>query len=256
MMLHCKFVTFLRATALLGLAAVAHSSSAADFANIQIVECRVHDAAQEKADTDIANRAMLIMQQHDQAKLNQMLPDLKAALNHAPDMPAKPEHCDDTINVYSDKLSDMLIITAMLQGHEKDIGATEVVQKGASAYPLLAFVVGWIEYENGDYQSAHEAYAKGLKNDPDYHSLVMEDTLALAFMGRSAEGLQQLDAYLARNEDLDDSDAAAAQRKRGYVLVELGRWGEAEKAYKASLKLDPGNTIAKGELDYIRQHKK
>jgi len=244
------------AAIVLALATLSAPAFAADLGNLEIVDCRTHNEAQEKADLDLATQALQVMQTHNQAKLNQMLPDLKAALDHAPDMPAKPEHCGDTINIYSDNIADLLAVTAILAGHEKEIGASQALQKAALPYPLLAFVVGWIEYENGDYQAAHEAYAKGLKNDPDYHSLVMEDTLALAFIGRSADALQQLDAYLARNNDLDDKDMAAAQRKRGYVLVELGRWDEAEKAYKDSLRLEPGNTIAQGELDYIKQHKK
>jgi tetratricopeptide (TPR) repeat protein len=219
--------------------------------DVQIVECRTHDAAQEKADMALAMSALDFMQAHDMDKLNTMLPDLKTALGHAPDIVSHPEHCGDSIIVYSDELSDVLTVSAMIQGHEKEFGASKVAQHEVLPYPLLAFVVGWIEFENEDFQSAHDAYAKGLLNDPNYHLLIMEDTLTLAALHRSPEALGQLDAYLARNPDLPDAQMANALRKRGYVLVELERWDEAEAAYKDSLKLEPDDETAQGELEYI-----
>ncbi|HTM80858.1 tetratricopeptide repeat protein [Asticcacaulis sp.] len=223
--------------------------------DVQIVECRTHDATQEKADQALAMSALDLMQAHDIDKLNARLPDLKAALGHAPDVLSHPEHCGDSIIVYSDELSDVLTVSAMIQGHEKEFGASKVAQHEALPYPLLAFVVGWIEFENEDFQSAHDAYAKGLINDPNYHSLIMEDTLTLAALHRSPEALGQLDAYLARNPDLPDAQMANALRKRGYVLVELERWDEAETAYKDSLKLEPDDETAQSELEYIAQNR-
>ena len=223
--------------------------------DIQIVECRTHDAAQEKADQALAMSALDLMQAHDMDKLNALLPDLKTALGHAPDVLSHPEHCGDSIIVYSDELSDVLVVSAMIQGHEKEFGASKAEQREALPYPLLAFVVGWIEFENEDFQSAHYAYAKGLLNDPNYHSLIMEDTLTLAALHRNPEALGQLDAYLARNPDLPDAQMANALRKRGYVLVELERWDEAETAYKDSLKLEPEDETAQGELEYIAQNR-
>ena len=216
-----------------------------------IVDCRTHDAAQEKADQTLALSALDLIQAHDMDKLNAMLPDLKAALGRAPDVPSHPEHCGDSIIVYSDELSDVLTISGMIEGHEKEFGASKAEQHEALPYPLLAFVVGWVAFENEDFQAAHDAYAKGLLNDPNYDSLIMEDTLALAALHRSPEALGQLDAYLARNPDLPDALQANALRKRGYVLVELERWDEAEAAYKDSLKLEPDDETAQSELEYI-----
>lgn len=221
--------------------------------DIHIVECRPHNAAQEQADQALAMSALDVMQTHDLDKLNALLPDLKTALGHAPDQPSQPERCGDTIRVYSDDLSDVLAMSARLDGHEKELGATKVEQYDAMSYPLLAFIVGWIAFENKDFASAHDAYAKGLLNDPNFNSLIMEDTLTLAALDRSPEALSQLDAYLARNPDLPNEQMAGALRKRGYVLVELERWDEAEAAYRQSLKLAPDDETATGELEYIAQ---
>jgi tetratricopeptide (TPR) repeat protein len=225
--------------------------AAAPLPDIRIVDCRTHDAAREKADQALAMSALDLIQAHDMDKLNALLPDLETALGHAPDAPSYPEHCGDSLILYSDEMSDFLTLSAMVAGHEKAFGASKVEQRAALPYPLLAFVVGWIYFENGDFQSAHDAYAKGLENDPDYGSLILEDTLALAALHRSPEALAQLDAYLARNPDLPDEMRANALRKRGYVLIELERWDEAETTYKDSLKLDPDNETARGELEYI-----
>lgn len=46
-----------------------------------------------------------------------------------------------------------------------------------------------------------------------------------------------------------------ALRGVGYSLVELGRLDEAEQAYKQALELEPGNAIARSELDYIREQR-
>jgi Flp pilus assembly protein TadD len=50
-------------------------------------------------------------------------------------------------------------------------------------------------------------------------------------------------------------DQARAMRGQGYALIELGRLDEAKAKYRKSLKLDPGSSIAKDELDYIKQLK-
>jgi tetratricopeptide (TPR) repeat protein len=235
------------------LAATAFPALAGMPADVQTIDCQTHDAAREKADRDLAMAAIELMKTHDLAGLNDSLPTLKTALAHAPDAPARPERCGDTVIVYSDQMSDMLAISGLLAGHEKDTGATKVEQREALPYPLLAFAVGWIAFENKDFAAAHDAYAQGLRNDPNDHAIIMEDTLTLAALQRSPEALAQLDAYLARNPDLPDELMAGALRKRGYVLVELARWDEAEAAYRQSLKLAPDDETAKGELEYIVQ---
>jgi tetratricopeptide (TPR) repeat protein len=235
--------------------ALAETPAAEVPANVQIVDCQTHNAAQEKADQALAMTAIDLMQAHDVAKLDALMPDLKTALGHAPDKPSLPERCGDILIIYTDQMDEMLSLAALLNGHEKEMGAAKVEQREALPYALLAFIVGWIDYEHADYAGAHEAYAKGLRNDPDYNALVMEDTLTLAGLHRSDEALTQFDAYLARNHDLPDEMMANALRKRGYVLVELGRWDEAEAAYKDSLKLMPDDETAQSELEYIGQNR-
>lgn len=46
-----------------------------------------------------------------------------------------------------------------------------------------------------------------------------------------------------------------ALRGMGAVLVELGRWDEAEAAYRRSLALDPSDARARAELDWIAKNR-
>jgi tetratricopeptide (TPR) repeat protein len=48
---------------------------------------------------------------------------------------------------------------------------------------------------------------------------------------------------------------AAALRGQGYAYIDLQRWDDAVKAYQRSLKYEPGNDLAKNELQFIEQHR-
>jgi tetratricopeptide (TPR) repeat protein len=62
------------------------------------------------------------------------------------------------------------------------------------------------------------------------------------------------------NAEFDGKDEQAHQRAvalrgQGYALVELGRWDEAEAAYRKSLTYEPDSQLAKGELAFIRDQR-
>ncbi len=230
----------------------ATSASANPLANLKVVDCRTHNVAQEDADRALADKAMALLQKRNVAAVGQMMPDLETAFAHAPDVPSFPERCGDQIISYGGDTSQTLMLAALASKDGKSVG---IVQKPALPYASLAFIIGWTRFEARDYASAHAAYEKGLKNDPDSTPLVIEDTLTLAYLHRSEEGLALVDGFLTNHDDLPDSIHAALLRKKGYVLVELKRWDEAETAYKASLTFAPGDAIAQGELQYIAGQK-
>ncbi len=57
-------------------------------------------------------------------------------------------------------------------------------------------------------------------------------------------------------ESLRDAERARALRGAGYALIELDRLDEAERHFRDSLKIEPKNQVALGELDYIKQLRK
>jgi tetratricopeptide (TPR) repeat protein len=81
-------------------------------------------------------------------------------------------------------------------------------------------------------------------------SLLAERGAVLDTVHRSSEALADFDAALAI-PNLPDAMHAKLLRGRGYALTDLGRLDDAEKAYRASLSLQPDNPIAISELGYI-----
>ncbi len=241
----------------LGLAGAAHAETTAAPAalpDIQVVACRTHNADQEKADLDLAMRAMKVMQTHDASKTEALLPELHAALDRAPDVPTRPELCGDKVVIYTDDLSKFLILSVAVKDG-KIAGARTAEMRYEMPYGHLGFNAGWIAFERKDYAAALKDYEKGLRNDPDMPPLEAEYLLTLSLLGRNAEGLKAADDFLASHPGLNNTHRGMILRKKGYILVELGRWDEAETAYKQSLEADPGNATAKGELDYIAKTK-
>ena len=60
---------------------------------------------------------------------------------------------------------------------------------------------------------------------------------------------------LSRKHEANKRAIALALRGIGYSQVELGDLDGAEQSYKESLEVEPGNTLAQRELDYIRQQR-
>ena len=52
-------------------------------------------------------------------------------------------------------------------------------------------------------------------------------------------------------EDIKDHDKARALRGMGFVKIEMNELQEAKKLFRQSLKLEPDNSVAKSELQYI-----
>jgi tetratricopeptide (TPR) repeat protein len=74
-----------------------------------------------------------------------------------------------------------------------------------------------------------------------------QEAIALAVQGRWEEAVAANRAIIARFAD----DVAACNRL-GRALIELGRFGEAEEAYRKTLEIDPGNGIAVKNLERLK----
>ena len=77
-------------------------------------------------------------------------------------------------------------------------------------------------------------------------------------LGRPKDGLASYRSalVLSRKHEANTRAIALALRGIGYSHVELGDLDAAERAYRESLEVEPGNTLAQGELDYIQQERK
>lgn len=220
----------------------------------EIVPCRTHDQTQEKADNELALTALQLLNKGDIASAQALMPQLRAAQGRSPDVAPKAERCGDTINIYSDSTTDLLVVTGLL-GNIPDAGKVSVTLKGAPPYGPISFVIGWIEYEHKDFEAALKDYNRAKLNEPDSLALASEISSTLSMLGRAQESYDAAAAFLAAHPGLSDKDKATLLRREGYALIDLNRLDDAEAAYNQSLKLDPGNATALGDLDYIRQQR-
>jgi tetratricopeptide (TPR) repeat protein len=86
--------------------------------------------------------------------------------------------------------------------------------------------------------------------EPEAHC---ERGYVLSFQGRPAESLEAYRKALALANEHDAVAAvrAVALRGVGVALTELGRLDEAKEAYEEALRIEPGNDLARNELEYI-----
>ena len=82
-----------------------------------------------------------------------------------------------------------------------------------------------------------------------WHAVRKQADTALELYGRCEDGAG------TSPDEVRDRFRAAALRGKGFVLIDLGRLDEAEKAERESLKLEPGNPTALHELDFIARQR-
>lgn len=128
----------------------------------------------------------------------------------------------------------------------------------ANPYPPMAMVLGSYYVETGKFKEALAALDAGLALSPlpkarlgeSVPDLISERGVVLTHLKRFKEAVANFDIGIALKA-MDGKARARLYRGKGFALTEMGQLDEAEAAYKASLKLEPGNKIAKGELAYI-----
>ncbi len=223
-------------------------------AHMTVVPCRAHNDAQEKADHDLALKALQLLEADDVAGAEAMMPDLRAAQGRSPDVAPSPELCGTTLNVFSDSVADLVMASAVV-AKDTSLAGVGVALKGEMPYGTISFVIGWLEYEHKDFEAALADYSRGRLNAPDDVTLASEYASTLSALGRAQEAYDAASQFLAGHPALDDKDRAVMLRREGYSLIDLNRLDDAQAAYEASLKLDPDNSVALGDLDYIKQQR-
>ena len=123
------------------------------------------------------------------------------------------------------------------------------------ACPTAYYMTGYLHAGARRWQEALQWLERANAIAPYFPDPRNERAFVLAQSGQLAEALASYREVL----DLADRFPNAAYikplalRGQGWVLVEMGDLDGAQRSYEASLELDPGNPLAKQELEYIGQ---
>jgi len=133
---------------------------------------------------------------------------------------------------------------------EKARGPSQQIAWVKSAYPQAFYVLGYIAVERGALDEALKWLDAGLRLEP-HPRLKLEKAHVLAAQGEIDEAVRLQEEVIALGAEVPASTRAQALRSLAVDLVERGRLEEAERHLHESLKLDPDNATAVGELAYV-----
>jgi tetratricopeptide (TPR) repeat protein len=108
---------------------------------------------------------------------------------------------------------------------------------------------GFCAVEAKDWPRAVTMLARAAVLAPNEALPHLELSLALTTLKRHDEALRHVDRALTLASE--GCAAAAAWRRRGFILFEMGALADARGAYEKSLQLEPGNPLALSELSLI-----
>jgi CHAT domain-containing protein/Flp pilus assembly protein TadD len=120
--------------------------------------------------------------------------------------------------------------------------------------PAKAFYwLAWIAYEWHDFQAALRHIDEGIARDPTRPQMYCEKGVILNGCLRFEEALAAYRQAVTARPWVSDKEKARALRGQGYALIELRRLEEGREVFEKSLKFDPDNKIALGELRHIEE---
>jgi tetratricopeptide (TPR) repeat protein len=176
---------------------------------------------------------------------------IEKALKAAKPLFKKPQSDGGTTFILTDGQQETLVALAAAAGSGE-------VAAVFNPYPTMGLYLGSFYVETGKYRDALRVLDAGLALSPlpndllgqTVPDLLAERGIALGKLKRLDQALASYDTALGIGQ-MDRKMRAILHRGRGFVLIEMGRLDDAQVAYEQSLKLDPGNKIALGELAYI-----
>lgn len=194
------------------------------------------------------------MSKKDSAVYASILPGLKARLDALPAAEIKAELCTDHVNAYT--LAQYIELST-LKAHGVATGfptGLPIVKQPDLNQSALAYAVGWIEYEQGDYDAALAAYGKGLAMFPQSQELENEYAATLIQLNRPEEVVTFVDKVLNGTYDLDDSSRAKMYAARGVALSLEGDTDSAIDALQVSQRYSYTDDV-QGMLDSLQKVK-
>jgi Tfp pilus assembly protein PilF len=127
--------------------------------------------------------------------------------------------------------------------------------KGATWVPFhiyrAHFYAGFCAVEQHDYAYAKQALQTAVSLLPTHANPRMELAHVYIFSKELDLAVTEVEAAMALTED--PCEIARGLRKIGYVRFEQGAWDAAKAAYRESLRYEPNNDLALGELELLEE---
>lgn len=120
-----------------------------------------------------------------------------------------------------------------------------------NAYPRAHYYMGFLCVKRKQFDRAIEFLDKGQRLEPTNPMFALEKAQALVHSGRHAESLALYGSVREIGPFVSARNVAVARRGRGFVLIEMGDLDAAEVAFRESLEIEPNNSVALNELQYI-----
>ncbi|MCE9577060.1 MAG: tetratricopeptide repeat protein [Deltaproteobacteria bacterium] len=143
----------------------------------------------------------------------------------------------------------MADVIALAVRASSEAGVEEIAWIGPSyshAYGLLAYMA----VEEQDLARAASLLDAGIALEP-YPDLLSERGTVAIQQRDPAAAIALFERAIAAT-GADAAQQARAWRGKGEALIALEKLDDAERAFARSLELEPGNALAKNELEYIR----
>ena len=118
------------------------------------------------------------------------------------------------------------------------------------AYPRAFFYLGFARMAQKDAEGAIRWLEEGMKLEP-HPMFRLELGKAYSSLKQYERALELYEGVATMGPELMATYRAVALRGKGFQLIELGQLDASEKCFHDSLMLEPGNTIAIRELQYI-----
>ncbi|WP_213981727.1 hypothetical protein [Sphingomonas sp. dw_22] len=203
-----------------------------------ICEAYARQSAELKPDFD---KAFQLMQARDIAALKTMLPALQARLDKIAPAPIPTQRCGAEVRVYDAHQFATIMALRKAGKPVPGFAADANFVSTELNFGNLAYVVGWIQYELGDFEAARIAYAKGLAIAPDEHNLTKEYVAVLLNQNKFAEIVGFLDRFLASDTDLQGGERADLIAIKGLSQAATGDLAGAQAASAQVKAIDPNN---------------
>ncbi len=206
------------------------------------------------ADQKVVDAAQAAVHARGVTALKDFVSALRAVLDHAPHPYHEIEERPGVIYFRTNDSAKAQRFTLMRAAAATMGRKSLSIVNLADPYPEAAFLMGSYDNETSQFAAAMVVLDEGLALEPDYANLISEKAATVSMLNRHEESLAIYAKGLATIDPLTvDWVKARFLRGEGFQLTELGRYDEAEKVYRESLKLEPGHGGALHELAYIAQ---